>query len=90
MKVLITGALLLAAATASADPYESHGQDGNPYWVTQCGQAEWCFEEAYQWCDKGPYTPVDKAAYLINTVTFQFRFVCKKPHKDKQVAKTQP
>lgn len=81
MKVLIIASLLIAGL-AQADPYQSHGQDGNAYWVLQCSQPDECFENAYQWCDRGPYTGIDKGqAYLATGVFYQFRFVCKTPHK---------
>jgi hypothetical protein len=81
MKALVISVLLFASAAANANVFQSHGQDGKAYWVAQCGMSEECFETAYQWCDKGPYVPLDKGTYLITTITFQFRFVCQKPHK---------
>ena len=89
MKGLIIAVALLASFAAHSQAYKSHGPDGKPYWVIQCmagvGGAEECFEGAYQWCEKGPYIQIDKqGAYLVTPLWFQFRFVCKKPHKEAQ------
>lgn len=78
MKVLITGVLLLAAATASADDvFQSHDQDGKPFMVATCTRTIGeCQEKAYQYC-QGPYKPLDQS--IKDGV---FNFVCVKAKRD--------
>ena len=80
MKVLISVALFLAATTANAYdvgvPFQSHAQDGTPYWVVICQQADECFEIAYQKCE-GHYVGIDKQFYPMSG----YRFYCAHPKK---------
>jgi hypothetical protein len=86
-RAILLGILMFTGTAWAAEVgqvFQSHGPNGNAYWVVLCIQADECFESAFKWCD-GPYTPLDQNF----TPMGGFRFVCKKQHKEPAKQETQ-